>query len=295
MVTSYGLGREPCTWAVTLPLTDVDGQHLAVARIGAAAAQAGADVEALQHGDPALGPPALAERAALRLRLDAALAPRGRDAETWKASLDTTCTSNLPIASCRRANRSFNWSLDSSVSQASPVPTTATPTSCLRSIISSIFSSSVPTQTNLCTCTLRVWPMRKARSVAWFSTAGFHQRSKWKTWLGGRQVQPVPPALSDSRNSRRALPARPGSARPCRSRCLAGTPPCRNSTSRPNVSCRWRLKQIAHLGELREDQGAVAGLRALPPASPSAAPACRSGPAAASCRPGTAPDGCRPA
>ena len=34
------------------------------------------------------------------------------------------------------------------------------------------------------------WPMRNARSVAWFSTAGFHQRSKWKTCVRRGQVQP---------------------------------------------------------------------------------------------------------
>ena len=36
-------------------------------------------------------------------------------------------------------------------------------------------------QTNLWTSTLFFWPIRKARSVAWFSTAGFHHRSKWTT------------------------------------------------------------------------------------------------------------------
>ena len=50
---------------------------------------------------------------------------------------------------------------------------------------------------NLCTWTLRVWPMRKARSVAWSSTAGFHQRSKWKTWLARVRFSPVPPALME--------------------------------------------------------------------------------------------------
>ena len=40
----------------------------------------------------------------------------------------------------------------------------------------------MPRQTNLWTSTFFCWPMRKARSVAWFSTAGFHHRSKWMTW-----------------------------------------------------------------------------------------------------------------
>jgi hypothetical protein len=44
---------------------------------------------------------------------------------------------------------------------------------------------------------LRRWPMRKARSVAWFSTAGFHQRSKWITWEAAVRLSPVPPARRD--------------------------------------------------------------------------------------------------
>jgi len=65
------------------------------------------------------------------------------------------------------------------------------------SIIWSIRSSSVPVQTNLWTCTVRVWPMRYARSVAWFSTAGFHHRSKWNTWLAAVRFNPMPPVRSD--------------------------------------------------------------------------------------------------
>src|SRR6516165_3285378 len=44
-------------------------------------------------------------------------------------------------------------------------------------------------------------PIRKARSVAWFSTAGFHHRSRWITWLAAVRFSPVPPARSDRRNS----------------------------------------------------------------------------------------------
>ena len=40
--------------------------------------------------------------------------------------------------------------------------------------------------------------MRKARSVAWFSTAGFHQRSKCTTWEAAVRLSPAPPALSES-------------------------------------------------------------------------------------------------
>ncbi len=63
---------------------------------------------------------------------------------------------------------------------------------------SSIFSSTVPRQTNLWTSTFFVCPMRNARSVAWFSTAGFHQRSKWITCEAAVRFKPDPPALSDS-------------------------------------------------------------------------------------------------
>ncbi len=40
--------------------------------------------------------------------------------------------------------------------------------------------------------------MRNARSVAWFSTAGFHQRSKWMTCEAAVRFRPVPPAFSES-------------------------------------------------------------------------------------------------
>ena len=53
-------------------------------------------------------------------------------------------------------------------------------------------------RSNLCTCTTRVWPMRWARSVAWSSTAGFHQRSKWKTWWRGSGSGPARRPCSDS-------------------------------------------------------------------------------------------------
>jgi len=47
----------------------------------------------------------------------------------------------------------------------------------------------------------RVWPMRKARSVAWSSTAGFHHRSKWKTWVAAVRLSPAPPARNDRRKT----------------------------------------------------------------------------------------------
>src|SRR5262249_52716414 len=60
---SLDLGFDPA-------LVDVNGQHLSSSSIRSTPAQPRADVEALQHGNPALGPPALAEGAALRLRLN---------------------------------------------------------------------------------------------------------------------------------------------------------------------------------------------------------------------------------
>ena len=49
------------------------------------------------------------------------------------------------IASLRNAKSSFSSAVESSVSRPSPVPTTFSATSFLRSIISSIRSSNVPT------------------------------------------------------------------------------------------------------------------------------------------------------
>src|SRR5215217_8294527 len=44
--------------------------------------------------------------------------------------------------------------------------------------------------------------MRKARSVAWSSTAGFHQRSKWNTWLARVRLRPVPPSFREDEEQR---------------------------------------------------------------------------------------------
>ena len=74
--------------------------------------------------------------------------------------------------------------------------------------------------------------MRKARSVAWFSTAGFHQRSKWKTWLARGQVQPGAAGLEREEEDRAARRPRPGSARTIAVALRRATPPCRNRTSR---------------------------------------------------------------
>ena len=65
----------------------------------------------------------------------------------------------------------------------------------LRSCRASMRSSMVPWATSLTTQTLCVCPMRWARSVAWFSTAGFHHGSKWITVSAWGRFRPTPPAF----------------------------------------------------------------------------------------------------
>ncbi len=240
MVTSYGVGRDPCTLAVDLALADVDRQHLAAAGVGPAALQTGADVEALQHGDPALGPPDSAELAALRLGLDAALR---------RAVGLGSAGKNLAIV----PHRLFSHRLLAQREQVpqlvvgqfrqprlSPVPTTCAATSCFRSIISSIFSSSVPTHRNLCTCTFA----RLADAEGPVGRLVLHGRVppavEVEDVVGGRQVEARAARLERQQERRAAPSASSWKRSTIRSRCFAGTPPCRNSTSRPNVSCRCR-------------------------------------------------------
>ena len=103
-------------------------------------------------------------------------------------------------------------------------------------------------QTNLCTSTFRFWPMRKARSVAWFSTAGFHQRSKWMTWEAAVRLRPVPPAFSES--TKNGGPSSAGIARPVlplvHRRCRRAAPVradrtlcARKAASGPVISRNW--------------------------------------------------------
>src|SRR6478752_1276995 len=79
--------------------------------------------------------------------------------------------------------------------------------------------------TNLRTCTLRRCPMRNARSVAWFSTAGFHHRSRWMTWLAAVRLRPVPPAFNDSRKI--GGPCSDWKRSTISSRCFLAVLPCR--------------------------------------------------------------------
>ena len=92
-----------------------------------------------------------------------------------------------------------------------------------------------------CTNTSRSCPIRCARSVAWFSTAGFHQRSKWITCVARVRLRPNPPAFSERMNafgSGSALNAAISS-----SRCAGESDPCRNGKRRPKRSCRCARKR----------------------------------------------------
>ena len=62
-------------------------------------------------------------------------------------------------------------------------------------------SSMVPLAMTFCTLTTLSCPMRCARSVAWFCAAAFHQGSACTTTEAPVRLSPVPPALSDTRNT----------------------------------------------------------------------------------------------
>src|SRR5699024_9117611 len=119
-------------------------------------------------------------------------------------------------------------STDRSVSHSSPEETALSASALLRVSISSTRSSTVPTQTIVRTCTLRRWPIRKARSVAWFSTAGFHHRSTCTTWLAAVRFRPVPAALRDKRKI--AGPFAVWKRRVISSLSAREVPPCSHST-----------------------------------------------------------------
>ena len=86
--------------------------------------------------------------------------------------------------------------VESLVSQSSPLPTTAPATSFLRlDHLVDLLLERADADELVDLDVACVWPIRKARSVAWFSTAGFHQRSKWKTWLAAVRFRPVPAGL----------------------------------------------------------------------------------------------------
>jgi len=79
--------------------------------------------------------------------------------------------------------------------------------------------------------------MRNARSVAWFSTAGFHQRSKWTTCEAAVRLRPVPPALIDI--TKKGGPSSRWKSATKFLRFLTAVPPCRTRPSVPKTVARY--------------------------------------------------------
>ena len=99
--------------------------------------------------------------------------------------------------------------------------------------------------------------MRWVRSVAWSSTAGFHQRSKWTTCVARVRFEPDsagPQRRDQHRRARRVLERVDQLLAIAR----AATPPWRNGTSRSKRSAQVRDEQPPHLGVLREHERRVA-------------------------------------
>ena len=114
----------------------------------------------------------------------------------------------------------------------------------------------MPTQISLRTCTFLRCPIRNARSVAWSSTAGFHQRSKWNTWLAAVRLRPVPPAFSDSTNS--GGPPSAWKRVTISSRADFGGAAVQEQHLAPEPLLQVASEQVPELGELGEAQRPVA-------------------------------------
>src|ERR1700691_3716612 len=226
-----GTNPRPLYLGGDLALSELEVQHLPGPRVIAPPGQPAAHPVGLEHVDQPARPPLLPDRPPLANRLDAALHPDrpGRRPVLPAPAHSDTASGDNDSTERRSAT-------DSSVSQASPVPTIWSARAFFSSIIASIRSSTVPTQTNLRTWTLRCCPIRTARAVACSSTAGFHHRSTWITWLAAVRLSPVPPALSDSRNS--AGSSSEANSSTIASRCFFVVPPCRNSTGQPSLAAR---------------------------------------------------------
>ena len=119
--------------------------------------------------------------------------------------------------------------------------------------MASILSSTVPRQTNLWTSTLRFWPMRKARSVAWFSTAGIPPAIEVDDVRGRGQVQPAAARLQREHEERRGLVVLEARA-PGRWRCFTAVPPCSTSPAGRRRRARKSASGCGHRLELREHQ-----------------------------------------
>ncbi len=85
-------------------------------------------------------------------------------------------SSSVSRSSGRRPRAMRSWLSSRSASELLPGSTRSAMWR-LPATTSSTRSSTVPGHTRRCDTTVRVWPMRQARSRAWSSTAGFHQRS----------------------------------------------------------------------------------------------------------------------
>src|ERR1039457_887128 len=156
-------------------LRQLEAQPLPGPGVAAPPGQPAAHAVRLQHVDEPAGPPRLADGAALTACPDAPvnaarpgghLMPPGLAPAGSPAAGSPATGSHCDTASGDSASTVRRSATDNSVSQPSPVPTTCSASAFFSSIMASIRSSSVPTQTNLRTCTSLRWPMRNARSVA---------------------------------------------------------------------------------------------------------------------------------
>ena len=86
------------------------------------------------------------------------------------------------------------------------------------------------------TSTFLICPIRNARSVAWFSTAGFHHLSKWMTWDAAVRLSPAPPALTES--TKKGTFSSSWNWRTRSLRCLTSVEPCRTRPGCPNTEQR---------------------------------------------------------
>src|SRR5215218_9438683 len=129
------------------------GEDLSRSGVAPAPSQAIGLHEPLQSADPARGPPVPGELSTFAPGLEPLV-------RSYRPALRVPFVEAHAIASRLRTTISRSSWLVSSVIQAPSVPIMLSASAFLCSIISSILSSSVPTHTNLCTCTLRRWPIR---------------------------------------------------------------------------------------------------------------------------------------
>ena len=98
-----------------------------------------------------------------------------------------------------------------------------------------------------------VWPMRNARSVAWFSTAGFHQRSKWIDVRGRGEVEAGAAGL-EREHEERHVARPPETARPAPCASPPASRRAARARARPKTPPRNAASGAVDLAELGEDQ-----------------------------------------